>query len=49
MTPVWCFFGGDGTAVLELAPSPDPIDIEGRLYRAVLVVTAPVPFGGGLL
>jgi len=46
MTPVWCFFGGDGAAVLGLAPSPDPIDIEGRQYRAVLVPTAPVPFGG---
>ena len=49
MTPVWCFFGGDGAAVLGLAPSPDPIDIEGRQYRAVLVPTAPVPFGGRLL
>lgn len=49
MSAVWCFFGGDGVAVLGLAPSPDPIDIEGRSYFAVLVPTAPVPIGGGLL
>ena len=33
MSPVWCFFGGDGAAVLALAPSPRPIDIDGRGYR----------------
>ncbi len=49
MSAVWCFFGGDGVAVLGLAPSHDPIDIEGRSYFAVLVPTAPVPIGGGLL
>lgn len=49
MSPVWCFFGGDGAAVLALAPSAEPIMIEGRAYRAVLVPTAPVPVGGGLL
>lgn len=49
MSAVWCFFGGDGVAVLALAPSPDVIDIEGRHYFAVLVPTAPVPIGGGLL
>ena len=49
MSPVWCFFGGDGVAVLALAPSPAPIDIDGRSYLAVLVPTAPVPFGGALL
>lgn len=49
MSPVWCFFGGDGSAVLGLAPSPVPIDIEGRSYLAVLIPTAPVPFGGALL
>ena len=40
---------GDGVAVLALAPSPAPIDIDGRSYLAVLVPTAPVPFGGALL
>lgn len=49
MSPVWCVFGGDGAAVLALAPSPQPIDIAGRRYVAVLVPTAPVPFGGALI
>jgi uncharacterized membrane protein len=49
MSPVWCFFGGDGVAVLALACSPDPIEIAGRRYYAVLIPTAPVPIGGGLL
>ena len=49
MSPVWCFFGGKGAAVLALAPSAQPIDIDGRGYLAVLVPTAPVPFGGALL
>jgi len=49
MSPVWCFFGGDGVAVLGLAPNPQPIDIDGRPYLAVLIPTAPVPFGGALL
>src|SRR5262245_1861747 len=38
MSPVWCFFGGEGgAAVLALAPSADTIDIGGRRYFAVLV------------
>lgn len=49
MRPVWCFFGGEGTAVLALAPSAQEIEIEGRSYLAVLVPTAPVPFGGALI
>ncbi|GAB3375924.1 DUF502 domain-containing protein [Azotobacter armeniacus] len=49
MSPVWCFFGGDGAAVLALQPSPTPIEIEGRSYHAILVPTAPIPVGGGLL
>src|SRR5690606_2937521 len=49
MSPVWCFFGGDGVAVLALLPNPEPIEIEGRAYHAVLVPTAPIPVGGGLL
>jgi len=49
MSPVWCFFGGEGAAVLALAPSARPIDIDGRNYLAVLIPTAPVPFGGALL
>lgn len=49
MSPVWCFFGGDGVAVLGLLPNPAPVDLGGRAYLAVLVPTAPVPIGGGLL
>ena len=30
-------------------PNPEIMDIEGREYQAVLVPTAPVPIGGGLL
>lgn len=49
MQPVWCFFGGDGVAVLALQPSSAPIELEGRPYCAILVPTAPIPVGGGLL
>jgi uncharacterized membrane protein len=49
MSAVWCFFGGQGAAVLALAPNSQPIDLDGRSYLAVLVPTAPVPFGGALI
>jgi uncharacterized membrane protein len=49
MRPVWCVFGGNGVAVLALAPSAAPIDIDGRRYLAVMIPTAPVPFSGALL
>ena len=50
MSPVWCFFGGESSAaVLALMPTTEPIEIAGRAYRVVLVPTAPVPFGGGLI
>jgi uncharacterized membrane protein len=49
MSPVWCFFGGQGAAVLALAPSPQPLLIDGRPFVAVLVPTAPVPIGGALI
>ncbi len=49
MSAVWCFFGGDGVAVLALAPSAAPVEIDGRRYFAVLVPTSPVPIGGGLV
>lgn len=49
MSPVWCVFGGDGVAVLGLLPNPTPVAIDGRLYLTVLVPTAPIPIGGGLL
>jgi uncharacterized membrane protein len=50
MTPVMCTFGGEGgTAVLALMPSEEPVQINNQDYHAVLIPTAPVPFGGALL
>ena len=50
MTPVWCHFGGPGGAsALALLSSPEPVIVNGRPCLAVLVPTAPVPIGGGLL
>lgn len=49
MTPVWCYFGGQGAAVLALRPSSEIVTLKGRPYCAVLVPTAPIPIGGGLL
>ena len=49
MNPVWCFFGENSAAVLALAPTSEPVLIRGRTYVAVLVPTAPVPFGGALI
>lgn len=50
MSPVWCFFGGeDSAAVLALLPAREPVVIEGRKYHAILVPSAPVPVGGGLI
>lgn len=49
MSPVWCVFGGDGVAVLGLLPNPEAQRIDGRMYFTVLVPTAPIPVGGGLI
>ncbi len=56
MSAVWCHFGGPGgadapprVAVLGLLSTPDPVLIDGRAYVGVIVPTAPVPIGGGLL
>src|SRR5215471_4015326 len=50
MSPVWCFFGGEGGAgVLGLLPMPKPILIGGENYYGVLVPSAPVPVGGALV
>lgn len=59
MTPVWLHFGGKksagdaasqtGTAVLGFLSTPQPVQISGQPYLGVLVPTAPVPVGGGLL
>ena len=50
MSPVWCFFGGEGSAaVLGLMPSPEPVVIGEHSYLGLLVPSAPVPFGGALI
>lgn len=50
MSPVWLHFGGPGgAAVLGLLSTPEPVLVGGQPYLAVLVPTAPVPVGGGLL
>ncbi len=50
MSPVWCFFGGEGSAaVLALMPSHEPVTIGTKDYVPVLVPSAPVPFGGALI
>lgn len=61
MSPVWLHFGGRPAedaqgddarkvAVLALLCTPEPVVMDGgRRYLGVLVPTAPVPVGGGLL
>ncbi|MGH6866739.1 MAG: DUF502 domain-containing protein [Methyloceanibacter sp.] len=50
MQPVWCFFGGEeSAAVLALMPSHEPVTIGNHSYLAVLVPSAPLPFGGALI
>lgn len=54
MSPVWLTFGGPdakdgGTMVLGLLSTSEPVMLNGRPYLAVLIPTAPVPVGGGLL
>lgn len=50
MSPVWVFFGGEkGAAVLALLAAPEPVMVGEDSYLAVLVPSAPVPIGGGLI
>lgn len=50
MSVVYCVFGGDrGVGFLALLVSPQVYHVAGRDYKIVIVPTAPVPFGGGLL
>jgi uncharacterized membrane protein len=50
MRPVWLHFAGPGGATaLALLSNAEPVLIDGRRCLAVLVPTAPVPIGGGLL
>jgi len=50
MRPVWLHFGGvGGAAVLGLLSTAEPVRVGEVEYHAVLVPTAPVPVGGGLI
>lgn len=53
MSAVWCHFGGRGAeghcAALALLGSDVPVMVDGQRCLAVLIPTAPVPVGGGLL
>lgn len=50
MSAVWCHFGGPGGAVaLALLSTPEPVLLGSVRYLAVLIPTAPVPVGGGLI
>jgi uncharacterized membrane protein len=50
MSPVWCFFGGEGgTAMLALMPTSEPVMLGGRACHAILIPGAPVPMGGALV
>jgi uncharacterized membrane protein len=53
MSAVWCHFGGpqtDGNSVaLALLGSDTPVLVNGQRCLAVLIPTAPVPVGGGLI
>lgn len=52
MRAVWCHFGGrEGphSLVLGLQSAPDTVWVDGQRCLIVLVPTAPVPVGGGLI
>lgn len=50
MSAVWVTFGGEGgVKVLALLSTPEPVVLDGQPHVAVIVPTAPVPVGGGLL
>ena len=53
MSAVWCHFGGPSTAgnsvALALLGSDVPVLVNGQRCLAVLIPTAPVPVGGGLI
>jgi uncharacterized membrane protein len=50
MQVVFCYFGKEaGAGLLALLVSPERYRINARDYQIVIVPTAPVPIGGGLL
>ncbi|MGI9480746.1 MAG: DUF502 domain-containing protein [Hyphomicrobiales bacterium] len=50
MSPVWVTFGGErGVSVLALMSTADIVMIDGKSHHIVLVPSAPIPVGGGLV
>ncbi len=50
MSVVYCLFGEhNGAGFLALLVSPQKFHIDGKAYQIVIIPTAPVPFGGGML
>ncbi len=52
MQPVWVSFGGraePGCVVLAMQTTAEPVLVDGRRCVPVMVPTAPVPVGGGLM
>lgn len=50
MKAVFCFFGEKtGAGILALLVSPEQYCVNGRNFHIVIVPTAPVPIGGGLI
>ncbi len=49
MSVVFCTFGDNGAGVLALMPTPTVFRVNDRDYQIVIIPTAPVPMGGGLL
>jgi uncharacterized membrane protein len=50
MRPVWVHFGGSGgVSALALLSSPEAVLVKDEPCYAVIIPTAPVPIGGGLL
>jgi uncharacterized membrane protein len=50
MRVVFCYFGSEaGAGFLALLVSPERYRINARDYQIIIVPTAPVPIGGGLL
>ncbi|HWL07400.1 MAG TPA: DUF502 domain-containing protein [Planctomicrobium sp.] len=50
MSPVMCFFGeGEGVGTPALMPTSELVHFGGQAYHVVILPTAPVPFGGGLV
>lgn len=47
MSAVYCRFGG--TIFLALLPTSDEFLIEEKSFRAVIIPTAPIPFGGAVI